>query len=169
MVEGSEKWSGTSVLPRVSPGPRPGGLLSSSCPHNGDPDGCCPRCLLLDRQASLLFLFRVAELVGDGGNAPLVVFRPSLATAVLRTAGRIITRVNWWRQWELHPPQTVCKTVSPLRHMGPRNWHGVPVLPRPRQVLGTRLRKLAPAVLENWCARRESHPRLRVGNAVFCY
>jgi hypothetical protein len=89
-------------------------------PDDGDPDGCCPRCLLLDRQASLLFLFRVAELVGDGGNAPLVVFRPSLMTAVLQTAGRIITRVNWWRQWELHPSQTDCETVSPLRHMCPR-------------------------------------------------
>ena len=86
---------------------------------NGDPDGCCPRCLLLDRQASLLFLFRVAELVGDGGNAPLVVFRPFLMTAVLQTAGRIIARANWWRQWELHPPQTDCETVSPLRHMCP--------------------------------------------------
>jgi len=52
-------WSGTSVLPRVSPGSKPGGLLSSSCPQSGDPDGCCPRYLLLDRQASLLFLFRV--------------------------------------------------------------------------------------------------------------
>lgn len=97
-----------------------GGLLSSSCPQIGDPDGCCPRYLLLDRQASLLFLFRVSKLVGDGGNAPLVVFRPCLETAVLQTAGRNITRMNWWRQWELHPPQTACKAVSPLRHMCPQ-------------------------------------------------
>jgi len=58
---------------------------------SGDPDGCCPRYLRLDRAASLLFLFRV-ELVGDGGNAPPVVFRPCLMTTVLQTAGRNITR-----------------------------------------------------------------------------
>src|SRR5262245_54408600 len=60
----------------------------------GDPDGCCPRYLRLDRAASLLFLFRV-ELVGDGGNAPLVVFRPCLTTAGLQSAGRNITRQCW--------------------------------------------------------------------------
>lgn len=58
-VARDEDWSGTSVLPRVSPGSKPGGFLSSSCPRNRwrGRGGCRPRCLLLDRQASLLFLF----------------------------------------------------------------------------------------------------------------
>ena len=43
---------------------------------------------------SLLFLFRAVKLVGDGGNAPLVVFRPCLETTVLQTADRNITRVE---------------------------------------------------------------------------
>lgn len=33
-VARDEDWSGTSVLPRVSPGSKPGGFLSSSCPRN---------------------------------------------------------------------------------------------------------------------------------------
>ena len=65
-------------------------------------------------------------LVGDGGNAPLVVFRPCLETTVLPRklsglTGTSPVQIDWWRQWELHPPQTDCETVSPLRHMCPRN------------------------------------------------
>ena len=148
--------------------PKRRGLLSSSCPKIGDPDGCCPRCLLLDRQASLLFLFRVAELVGDGGNAPLVIFRPCFMTTVLQTAGRIITR-HWWRQWELHPPQTDCKTASPLRHMCPRTGTVGRCCPDRVGFWRPDCARWRPPCFENWCARRESHPRLRVGNAVFCY
>ena len=79
------KWSGTPVTLRVYPAPKAGGLLSSSCPRklapatglapafssvretrldcfvfvgliNGGRDGCCPRSLLLDRQANMLLL-----------------------------------------------------------------------------------------------------------------
>lgn len=120
------------------------------------------------------------ELVGDGGNAPLVVFRPFLMTSVLQTVGRIIARVYWWRQWELHPPQTDCETVSPLRHMCPRElarWVGAAPTSlsfgdSTAQAGAHRVRnwpaKPKPAG-EGWCARRESHPRLRIGNAAFCY
>src|SRR5271163_3289660 len=57
---------------------------------------------------SLLFLFRVIRLVGDGGNVPVVVFPPCFETTVPQAAGQNITQasLNWWRQWELHPPQT---------------------------------------------------------------
>ncbi len=62
------KWSRASVLPRVSPRPKRGGLLSSSrasrsCRGNGGLCGHCSRDLPLDRR--LLF---VAELTGQGGG-----------------------------------------------------------------------------------------------------
>jgi hypothetical protein len=111
----------------------------------------------------------ILNLVGDGGTAPLVGFRPSFRTAVLQTAGRIITRVNWWRQWELHPSQTDCETVSPLRHMCPRElarWVGAAPT---RLGFGDPTAHAGAHRIRKWCARRESHPHLRVGNAVFCY
>jgi hypothetical protein len=131
----------------VSPGSKPGGLLSSSCPRNGDPDGCCPRYLPLDRQASLLFLFRVVKLVGDGGNAPLVVFRACFATAVLQTADRNITHGSELVETVGVAPTTNCLqgSLAATAHVSP-NWHGVLVPPQPRRVLETQLRELAHAV-----------------------
>ena len=38
---------------------------------NGDRDGCCPRCLRLERATSLLFLFTVNEIGGEPGNPTL--------------------------------------------------------------------------------------------------
>lgn len=95
-LRGVWNWSGTPVLPRVSRRPKRRGLLSSSCPIMATRTGAAPAVFPKAFGTSLLFLFRVAEVVGDGGNAPLVVFRPSLMTAVLQTAGRIITRLIWW-------------------------------------------------------------------------
>lgn len=60
--EGMEKWSRAPVLPRVSPRPKRGGLLSSSRVRvkNGGLCGHCSRDLPFDKR--LLF---VAELTGQ--------------------------------------------------------------------------------------------------------
>ena len=87
-VERNWRWSGTPVLPRVSPRPKLGGLLSSSCPRMVESGGLCGHCsrdLPLDRR--LLFVAELTghEMVRRPGNAP---DRPRRAP-VLQTGSRL--------------------------------------------------------------------------------
>ena len=100
------KWSRASVLPRVSPRPKRGGLLSSSradtlCrSKNGGLCGHCSRDLPLDRR--LLFVAELTgrKMVGCVGNAPTLV----QWTSALQAARDLYAATNpkWLRDVESH-------------------------------------------------------------------
>lgn len=58
------------MLRRLLIAKQPCSLLHYGPFENGGRDGCCPRCLLPDKEASLLLLFTTHEMDAGDGVAP---------------------------------------------------------------------------------------------------
>lgn len=138
---------------------------------NGDLCGLCSRDLPLDRR--LLFVAELTgQMVGCVGNAPT---RPSQGHPLYRRLAVFtrLTTLEWLRGRDSNPRLAAYETAAlPLGDPAVFQWHGVSVPPRARKVLGTSLRKLAPAVpiviLKNWCGKPDLHRHRLIGTQASC-